>query len=165
MRYETRHWPTTPFAVERQDPSFPENFAFVTRRILFVGVNLVGGFVHDPSEWSARHAANLQWIDDQINTHRADIDMLVVFAHSDPVVASNDPFFRTFVERVRNRYGGSLVTLLIHRNMGIENWGIERNYDGVGHLDRIIVEGAVWPPMRLELTSRGIQSMNQNAWM
>jgi hypothetical protein len=44
-----------------------------------VGINLVGGVVHDAREWEDRHAANLQWIDDQYQQYMGE-----VLAHADP---------------------------------------------------------------------------------
>ena len=49
------------FAVLRQI-SRRENFSFVRNGVLFIGLNLVGGRLHDPDEWEKRHDDNLEWV-------------------------------------------------------------------------------------------------------
>lgn len=149
LDYSTKYWPPPRFPVQRQLPTYPENFSFVTRRILFIGIHLVGGLIHDPVEWAARQQANLQWIDEQFNAFRSISDMMVIFAHADPGLPSNDPFYLSFSLRVRNDY--NIRTLLVHRNIFLENWGLETNFEGINNFDVLIVEGDVWPVMRVEL--------------
>ena len=38
-----------------------ENFSFLHRGVLFIGLNIVGGRIHDPQEWPRRHAEDLEW--------------------------------------------------------------------------------------------------------
>ena len=45
-----------------------ENFAFVSDGILFIGINLVGGTVHDAQEFADRSADDLAWIE-AIDSH------------------------------------------------------------------------------------------------
>ena len=59
-----------PFTLSRQEPDYPENFAFLYENILFVGINLVGGTIHDADEWAARLAADLAWIDSNVEANR-----------------------------------------------------------------------------------------------
>lgn len=59
-----------PFTVSRQEPDYSENFAFLHENILFVGINLVGGTIHDADEWEARQAADLAWIDANVEANR-----------------------------------------------------------------------------------------------
>ncbi len=55
-----RHW-------KHQLPVFrqlerEENFSFVQNGVLFIGLNIVGGRVHDAAEWKLRHAQCLTWV-------------------------------------------------------------------------------------------------------
>jgi hypothetical protein len=59
-----------PFTMSRQDPTYSENFAFLHESILFVGINLVGGTIHDEAEWAARQAADLEWVDANVEANR-----------------------------------------------------------------------------------------------
>ena len=59
-----------------------ENFAFVLGGVLFVGINHVGGRVHDADEWKIRHHHNAWWIGRQFSAHRDKVRAAVVFAQA-----------------------------------------------------------------------------------
>jgi hypothetical protein len=148
--------------VSRQDPNYSENFAFLHENILFVGINLVGGTIHDQAEWDARQAADLDWIDTNFEENRDQTDLLVVFAHADPEIQSSAPFFVPFMERVNTTY--AIPTIFINRNLGIESSGFEPNYGGVDGLIVLVVEGSIWPPMKIELSASGTFNFDQSTW-
>ena len=148
LGYETQHW-NAPHAwnVSRDDiDKYPENFAFVYNEILFVGVNLVGGVVHDSNEWEKRQAANLQWIDNNFQQHQGSIKAFVLFAHADPDVPSNSPFYEPFKEKVKKEYN-QIPVVLIHRNLGVEPWSWETEFENIDNLSVVVVAGSVWPPL------------------
>lgn len=147
LNYETQHWHDPAFwTVEREQTNYPENFAFVYGEILFVGINLVGGVVHDPNEWVDRHQANLKWIDDNFQKHSGQIKAFVLFAHADPDVPSNGPFYEPLKERVKDIYN-QIPVVLIHRNLGVEPWAWETEYEDIPNFSVIVVAGSVWPPL------------------
>jgi hypothetical protein len=151
-----------PFTVTRQEPDYPENFAFLYENILFLGINLVGGTIHDDAEWAARQAADLEWIDSNVEANRGQMYWMVLFAHADPDIQSSDPFYSPFFEKVRDSYG--VPVLLIHRNLGIESSGYEPNYQGIDGLVVLVVEGSIWPPMKIELNAAGAFTFDQATW-
>ena len=59
-----------PWTVERSEVR-PENFVFVLDGVLFVGINLVGGTVHDADEWRIRQEQDAAWVRDQLAAHGA----------------------------------------------------------------------------------------------
>ena len=148
LEYETQHWKEpTQWTVNRgTDDNYPENFAFAYNEILFVGVNLVGGVVHNATEWSERQVANLQWIDDNYERHKDSIKAFVLFAHADPDVPSNSPFYEPFKERVKTVYN-KIPVVLIHRNLGVEPWSWETEFEDIKNLSVVVVAGSVWPPL------------------
>jgi hypothetical protein len=89
---------------------------------------------------------------------------LVLFAHADPDIQSSEPFYTPFFNRVKDSYGGVPV-LLIHRNLGIESSGYEPNFQGIAGLTALVVEGSIWPPMKIELNAAGdIFTFDQANW-
>jgi hypothetical protein len=164
LRFEDRFWPTpTAWNVTRQEPDFPENFAYVYNGLLIVGINLVGGVVHDQREWQTRHEANLAWIDGQYYDNEGQFSVMVILAHADPDIQANDDFFVTFYQRVEVNY--DLQVLFIHRNLGVESWGLEPAYNNIDNLMVIVVKGSVWPPMLVEIDTRaGIVDIDQDQW-
>jgi hypothetical protein len=141
----------------------PENFAYVFNQILFVGINLVGGIVHDVDEWETRHQANLDWIDNQYDLHQNEVLTMVILAHSDPDISNNDNFFATFFRRVEQDY--ALLVVFVHRNLGVEVGAIEPAYNGIANFMVVIVAGSVWPPMLLEVDPfAGTVQIDQDSW-
>jgi len=84
-----------PWKVERSDVR-PENFAFVLDGVLFVGINLVGGRVHDAEEWRLRQEQDAAWVRKQFETHGEDVRAAVILGHAKPV-ASHETFFSAAV--------------------------------------------------------------------
>ncbi|MEW5847837.1 MAG: metallophosphoesterase [Myxococcota bacterium] len=83
-------WPLT-FPVMRQ-PERPENVAFVTNGVLFVGLNLVGGLVHDDDEWEERHRQDLDWTLQQVGMNLETAHAVVLFAQAAPQDKHEDYF-------------------------------------------------------------------------
>jgi hypothetical protein len=69
-----------------------ENFAFIHQGVLFVGINLVGGKVHDWKEWEARIEDDRQWLETQFRLHSETTNAAVLFAHANPGERSNGEF-------------------------------------------------------------------------
>lgn len=70
-------------AVNRQKER-SENFAFATKGVLVVGINLVGGRVHDAKEWELRHKQNAAWVRENFSKEKASVRAAVIFAQALP---------------------------------------------------------------------------------
>lgn len=73
----------------------PENFAWTSKGVLLIGINLVGGRVHDKQEWKTRMKQDVDWIQSQLSQHGAKVRAAVVFAQAMPS-PDHEPFFRDF---------------------------------------------------------------------
>ena len=82
----------------------PENFAFVHRGVLFIGLNVVGGRIHDPAEWARRFKQNNDWVEAQYAKHKEGVRAAVVFVQAN-VVGQGKPktavniLFKPFTSR------------------------------------------------------------------
>ena len=74
----------------------PENFAFTSKGVLFIGLNLVGGSVHDSSEWTTRLNQNADFVNQQLAQHGAQVRAMVVFGQAGPS-SNRATFFNRFV--------------------------------------------------------------------
>ena len=72
---------TPPAKVIRQT-SRKENFAFVRDQVLFIGINKVGGRVHDPDEWATRHGDNGEWVSENLSKYRNQVHSAAIFAQA-----------------------------------------------------------------------------------
>ena len=61
-----------------------ESFAFLKNRILFFGLNIVGGYPKSTSEWKSRHAEHLHRVKELMRKLDDDYDVAVLLAHASP---------------------------------------------------------------------------------
>ncbi len=61
-----------------------ESFAFLKNRILFFGLNIVGGVPKSKSEWKSRHAEHLYRVKELMVRLEDDYDVAVLLAHASP---------------------------------------------------------------------------------
>lgn len=90
-----KHFPNS-LPLEKQK-SRPENFAFVSKGVLVIGLNIVGGKVHDKAEWDTRLQQDADWVSEQFNLHKSDARAAVLLAQATPA-AAHELFFKQLVE-------------------------------------------------------------------
>ena len=86
-----------------------ESFAFLKNRILFLGLNIVGGQSHSVSERKNRHAEHLYRVRDIITKLDDYYDVAVLLAHASPGPQHEDFFngddgLASFVRRIRKPF-------------------------------------------------------------
>ena len=135
------HWKYD-FEVSRQKVR-NENFCFRLNGVLFVGINLVGGRVHDPKEWKTRHAQNIAWIKSTLKANRESCHAIVLFGHATPVLKHND-FFTPFVALVNE---AQVPVLYLHGDG--HRWIKDKPF-GTDLITRVQVDqGGIAPPLRV----------------
>lgn len=100
--------PTGASPVKRQTER-PENFAFTLDGVVFIGINKVGGRIHDASEWESRMKQNADWVSEQLNTHKEFTHSAVIFAQASGF--SKIGAFQNFLARVGPTYGKPILYL------------------------------------------------------
>lgn len=97
--FESKYWNHT-FDLKRQD-GYPDNFAFVHKQSLFIGLNIIGGDTRDWTEWDTRLKAEVAWTTDLIRNYQMEYSMnstvvgrIVIFGHANPG-ARHAAFFQT----------------------------------------------------------------------
>ncbi len=68
-----------------------ENFAFVRKGVLLIGINLPGGRPHDAQEWARRLPANARWIAQNFERYGDQVRAAVIFAQTHPFGAFSEP--------------------------------------------------------------------------
>ncbi|WP_339730529.1 hypothetical protein [uncultured Gimesia sp.] len=123
-----------------------ENFSFVKGGVLFVGLNIVGGRVHDAAEWKQRHADGLDWVRRNLSRFGADVSSLVVFGHAKPIKVHND-FFDPFNE-VATAFQKPI--LYIHGDGHV--WIYDRPFAAKNILRVEVDQGGIAPPLKVTVT-------------
>jgi hypothetical protein len=162
LGFETKFWPEPAWNITRQTPDLPENFAFLQNGVLFMGINLVGGIVQDQAEWDTRNEGNLQWLNESVASFEGSFKIAVIVSHADPDIESNESFFTSFFTMVQG-YNERIV--FVHRNLIIDSWKLEANFNDIPNMDVVVVEGSLWPPMWIQIdVETGSLLIDQVSW-
>lgn len=123
-----------------------ENFSFVTGGVLFIGLNLVGGRVHDSEEWQTRHAQDLEWTRRNLSVFGDDVSSLVIFGHANPNQKHQD-YFEPFQEDAQ-RFGKPV--LYLHGDG--HRWIHDRPFSADNILRVQVDQGGIAPPLKVTVT-------------
>lgn len=157
MRFD-ENWPND-FGIVRQN-NRPENFSFLLNGILFIGINLVNGKVHDFEEWESRIEDDRQWLETQFRLHSKETNSAVLFAHANPGERKGDKFeykknaFRPLIEYLDKDTDADFPKpiLLIHGDG--HKWIKDHPFPTSG--DRItriqVTQGGKEAPVKIEVT-------------
>jgi hypothetical protein len=140
--YNTKYW-TRNFNVTRL-PNSQEVFAFVNKRILFIGLNLVGGLVHNQSEWDSRHADQLAWVKSLMLKQKSMVHSVVLFAHADPG-KPHAKFINPFVVFLRREFPKNIPVMYLGGDA--HKWAYEPRYRNVTNWLRVRLTGGVKEPV------------------
>lgn len=146
--------------IERQTKR-KENYAFVYKNVLFIGLNLVGGLIHDSTEWKIRHQQNTDWMETQINNNNYIINSLVIIAQANPDEKHADFMTRFLI--LAEQFNKPII--FIHGD-GHE-WIFEEKWLSP-NITRVQVDkGGIAPPLKLVLNinSGKIISYNRNQFI
>uniref|UniRef100_A0A7S0PWM6 Calcineurin-like phosphoesterase domain-containing protein n=1 Tax=Asterionellopsis glacialis TaxID=33640 RepID=A0A7S0PWM6_9STRA len=162
--YYEEHWEKNKDVKVKHQNERPENWAFVSKRILFVGINLVGGRKHDVDEWATRFQNNLDWVEKTHNDNKDKADAIFIFAHASPKLPDVVPFYDDLLNMVNTTFD-ALPTVIVNRNLGSEGWFDVTNYEGIRNLVLLVVKGQVFPPMKVQMDAAARRfSAEQSDW-
>mmetsp|Transcript_1742 Transcript_1742/g.2416 ORF Transcript_1742/g.2416 Transcript_1742/m.2416 type:complete len:729 (+) Transcript_1742:106-2292(+) len=124
-----------------------ENFAFIRRGVLFIGLHLVGGRVHDKDEWKKRHTDNVEWAEEKLNEDPDSYRAVVLLGNARPSQQQED-FFREVIDDVEKLGKPSLY---LHANGG-GGFMEYRPFDDVGNMLAVqLDDGGKTPPLRVNV--------------
>ncbi len=124
-----------------------ENMAWTSKGVLLVGINLVGGRVHDKKEWRTRHQQNADWVKEQFDQRKDDTRAAVVMAQAEPA-KDHDSFFHLFAQHAK-AYGKPV--LYLHADGHV--WQVHKGWRKTPNLLRVQTDmvGAA-PPVLVTVT-------------
>jgi hypothetical protein len=124
----------------------PENFAFVSKGVLFVGINLVGSTVLDTAAWNLRMQQDADWISQQLQANASAIRSAVVFAHAGSAT-SRRTFFDLFIP-----IAAAFAKPLLYVHGDGHSWRWDLPFSGAQNVRRMEVERGTTPPVQLTVT-------------
>lgn len=123
-----------------------ENFSFVKGGVLFVGLNIVGGRVHDADEWKQRHAVDLDWARRNIRKFGADVSSMVIFGHALPF-AKHKEFFQPF-----SKDATDFKKPILYLHGDGHRWIHDRPFAAKNMLRVQVDQGGIAPPLKVTVT-------------
>lgn len=142
------------FSVQRHETR-PENFAFVHKRTLFFGLNIVGGRVQRAKEWEDRLTDLFQWVqqlvDARVLSSQADAESVVIFGHANPT-DNHDAFFDPLADYLEQ--DSVATTPFLYLNGDGHAWIYKEKFFQRPNFLRIQVEGGTRdPPLQVSLNN------------
>ena len=138
------HW-SHELNVTRQ-PERDENFSFVASNVLVMGINLVGGRVHDLDEWRQRMTDDANWVREHFETYRDQVSHAVVFAHAF-AGGNRQPFADEFIPAAA-AFGHPILYL----QGDTHNWVQDQPFRAAPNVTRVIVDSGGVPPVQVTVT-------------
>jgi hypothetical protein len=144
VRFDQKHWSHDLFVVTM--PGREESFAFVVGDTMFVGLNIVGGRLHDMDEWEERLTSQFTWLTQLLDGNQQlgedGVSAVVIFGHSLPGVGLNKRFFfdplRGYIQDVLNNQ-----LPVIYVSADTHSWAYVNNFLGQESCVRVTIEGGV----------------------
>ncbi|MDA1015592.1 MAG: hypothetical protein O3A00_14210 [Planctomycetota bacterium] len=123
-----------------------ENFSFVQGGVLFLGINLVGGRVHDAAEWKTRMAQGVEWLQRNLAQFGESASSVVVFGHANPG-KNQKPFIDGFVEQA-----GKFKKPMLYLHGDGHKWIHDRPFAAKNILRVQVDQGGIAPPLKVTIT-------------
>lgn len=98
----------------KRHPSRPEQFAFILKRTLFIGLNLVGGKILDQDLWDRRLSINLEWTKELVRKYiPIEASGVVILAHAKPS-PDQDNFLNPMADLIKVELEEKVPFLYLH---------------------------------------------------
>lgn len=154
LRFDSRHWNHT-FDIQRQ-PGRPYNFAFVHKKTLFIGLNIIGLPVRDAREWEVRLTEEVEWTKELIRYYSGvlgETGRVVIFGHANPSMA-HFHYFGPLEQFIDHELNNQIPILYLNGDK--HEWSYDPSYLGQESLLRIMVTGgSSEPPLKVRVVANG----------
>lgn len=133
------------------DATRDENFAFVKKGVLVIGINLVGGRILDKDEWKARHKGNARWIEQSLEAAKRNgkITSMVILGHARPT-KDHDDFFKPFA-KIADDFDKPV--LYLHGDG--HSWEVKKDFKKKNITRVQVDQGAKGPPVLITVETSG----------
>ncbi|CAB9498397.1 expressed unknown protein [Seminavis robusta] len=124
-----------------------ENFAFLFKDVLFLGLHLVGGRMTSQEEWTRRLNDNVNWMESMVSMNQDNFQKIVLMGNARP-----GPQQRRFFNRMAEFLGSyELPIIYIHANSGVGGVMQYSLFDS-DYIEGLQIEdGGLNPPLRISI--------------
>ena len=147
MNLDTMFWNATGYEVKRQDVR-PENFSFLYKRVLFIGLNTVTN--SDDLETTARLEESIDWVTTNVEAYMNTADAVFIMGYGRLLATKNVPFYDAMVNKTGSDWSDKLV---VYARRASET-DLDQNVGGNSNFFELRV-GAEWPIMDVRVRTKG----------
>ena len=140
MGIDTMYWNATSDYIVNRQVNRPENFAFLYKRALFVGLNMVGNT--NDAERTQRLVDNIDWVIKNADEYGNSIDVIFVMGYGRLLAQENAPFYNAMKAKKETEWADKFF---IYARRAAES-GITLDVSGVQDFVELKV-GNKWPIM------------------
>lgn len=127
-----------------------ENFSFIHKRVLFIGIDVVSGFVDTVTDANRRMKDNLWWVNKRIGKHYQEVNAVVLLGNEAANQNDNKDFFKILINEVINEV--QIPTVYIHNSQN--NWQLNKPFDS-NYFTSLSIEGSTFPFMQVDVDPGG----------
>jgi hypothetical protein len=129
-----------------RNPEYEEDFYFIQKRTLIIGLNMVGGRINNEEAWFSRQRDQFEWVREiiDLNLPTGKAYGVILMAHAKPT-ADHRHFFNPFVDYLKNDLLNEYPVLYLHGDG--HAWMYTPYYKGQRSFLRIQHEGGVRDPI------------------
>jgi hypothetical protein len=164
--FESKYWNHT-FDIQRHE-GYPDDFSFVHKDTLFIGLDIIGGETRNVTEWETRLSAEATWTTELIRAYQNEysnathIGRIVIFGHANPG-ARHATYFQTISSFIKFELMNSIPILYINGDK--HEWMYEPNFYDNNSWLRIGVTGlGAEPLLRITIEADGTYVDPQTAF-
>ncbi len=149
MNINTKYWDIPlEYDVKRQVHR-QENFSFLYRRVLFIGLNMVSN-VDDEWETAFRVQDNIDWVSETVEAYWDNIDAIFVMGYGRLFAAESVPFYDAMVSMMNKDGWADKLLVYARRSSELD---IEREVGGNKNFIELRV-AAEWPILDVSVRTR-----------
>lgn len=140
MGIDSMYWNATSDYIVNRQVNRPENFAFLYKRALFVGLNMVGNT--NNANRTQRLVDNIDWVIKNVDEYGNNIDVIFVMGYGRLLAQENAPFYNAMKAKKESEWQDKFF---IYARRAAES-GITSDVGGVQDFVELKV-GNQWPIM------------------
>jgi hypothetical protein len=122
----------------------PENYAFVYKQVLFIGLHVISATVRDWPSWRALVHDTAVWLEQNFEAHVNNVQAVVLLAHAQPDQRRYDELYDTLV-----RLAASAATPILYLQGQEQEFGVDTT--SIPNVMRVVLE-AIGESQPVEVT-------------
>ncbi|KAL7531350.1 hypothetical protein ACHAXR_005133 [Thalassiosira sp. AJA248-18] len=149
MDINTMYWNATDDYDLKRQVNRTENFSFLHKRVLFVGLNMVTN--SNANETSVRLEDNIDWVETNVEAYWDNINAIFIMGYGRLLADENEPFYSAMIAKKESVWKDKL---LVYARRASES-ELDKDVTGIKGFVELKV-GNEWPIMDVRVRTKGV---------